>query len=257
MTCGVAGVVCHDGGVTKVAQLRVYSPTASPSVEPVPGFVRDYGILSEGLDGDLTAEWDGQTLVSPSHLRLRVLESTVAFANAYAGMGAGLIPERAARSAMKELRRYHSENPEHRSHVLTAAWHVPIRWFALFEPTERGLYDAADGPSLRFRTGIADARNRLLRGVKILEASGVFRGPADDMGQLHEWLEPFPDGSMVELDYGGVADMFEPEDIVLDDTCELIQESLDALAEGDMMRAGECYGRVVSRWAPAFISTTR
>lgn len=60
---------------------------------------------------------------------------------------------------------------------------------------------------------------------------------------------------MVELDYGGVAELFDPADVVLDDTCELINESLDALAEGDMVRAGECYGKVVSRWAPAFSVT--
>lgn len=251
----VVGAMCHDGGVTKTAQLRVYSPTASPSADPVPGFVADFGMLSEGPGGDLTAEWDGQVLVCPSNLRLRVLESTVAFANAFAGIGAGLIPERAARSAVKELRKYHSDHPQHRSHVLTAAWHVPVRWFAMFEPSERGIYEAPAGPSLRFRTAIVDARQRLLRSTRILESAGVFRGPAEDMAQLQEWLEPFPEGSMIELDYGGVAQLFDPADVVLDDTCELVNESLDALAGGDMVRAGESYGRVVTRWAPAFSVT--
>lgn len=251
----VVTVLCHDGGMTKTAQLRVYSPTASPSAEPVPGFVRDFGMLSEGPGGDLTLEWEGQVLVCPSHLRLRVLESTVAFANAFSGLGAGLIPERAARTAIRELRRYHSDNPLHRSHMLTAAWHVPVRWFALFTPEERTIYEGAVGPSLRFRTGIADARRRLVRGIRILEASGVFRGPAEDMTQLGEWLEPFPDASVVELDYADVAELFQPGDLVLDDTCELVNESLDALSEGDMVRAGECYGRVVARWAPAFSVT--
>jgi len=60
---------------------------------------------------------------------------------------------------------------------------------------------------------------------------------------------------MVELDYGDVADLFESEDLVFDNSCELVQKSLDALEAGDMMRAGENYGRVVSRWAPAFSVT--
>lgn len=241
--------------MTKTAQLRVYSPSATPSIDPVPGFVRDFGMLSDHDEHDLTAEWDGKVVVCPSHLRLRVLESTVAFANAFTGLGASIIPERAARIAMDELRRYHADNPGHRSHVLTAAWHVPIRWFTLFEPSDRGLYEGPNGPRIRFRAGLSDAMNRLLRGTRILEASGVFRGPVDDMTHLYEWLEPFPEGSMVELDYGGVAELFDPADVVLDDTCELINESLDALAEGDMVRAGECYGKVVSRWAPAFSVT--
>ena len=36
---------------------------------------------------------------------------------------------------------------------------------------------------------------------------------------------------------------------------ELVNESIEALEIGDMMRAGECYGRVVTRWAPAFSVT--
>jgi hypothetical protein len=34
-----------------------------------------------------------------------------------------------------------------------------------------------------------------------------------------------------------------------------VRRSIEALAEGDMMAAGESYGRVVSRWAPAFSVT--
>lgn len=247
--------VCHDGGVTKTAHLRVYSPTASPSSDPVPGFVHDFGLLSESPDDDRSVDWGGHLLVCPSNLRLRVLESTVAFANAYRGLGVGLIPERAGRIAAKELRRYHSDHPQHRSHVLTSAWHVPVRWFALFVPAEKEAYETEDGPCLRFRTGIADAKRRLERAERILSASGVFRGPAEDMANLGEWLEPFPARSMVELDYGGVCDLFSAGDVVLDDTCELVNDSLSALGEGDMVRAGECYGRVVARWAPAFSVT--
>jgi len=36
---------------------------------------------------------------------------------------------------------------------------------------------------------------------------------------------------------------------------ELVRRSVEALADGDMMAAGENYGRVVSRWAPAFSVT--
>ncbi|MFO7299264.1 MAG: hypothetical protein DIU67_003615 [Actinomycetes bacterium] len=241
--------------MTKTAQLRVYSPTATPSVEPVPGFVREFGMLSEPADRDLTATWEGRLVVCPSHLRLRVLESTVAYANAVTSLGVSLVPERAARIAIEELRRYHADHPDHRSHVLTAAWHVPIRWFALFDPAEREVYDGPRGPVLRYRAGIETARKRLRRATRILEATGMFRGPVEDMAHLQDWLEPFPEGSMVELDYGGVAEMFDPADVILDDTCELLQESLDALAGGDMLRAGELYGRVVARWGPVFSVT--
>ena len=60
---------------------------------------------------------------------------------------------------------------------------------------------------------------------------------------------------MLELDYADVSDLFDPQDLVLDDSVELIQESVNALARGDLLAAGENYGRVVTRWAPAFSVT--
>lgn len=242
--------------MTKAAYLRVYSPEASGSRDPVPGFVRSYGMLSEAEGDDhWTVEWEGRRLVCPRNLRLRVLESTLAFANAFQGLGVGLIPEDAARAADRELAVYHSKNPSHRSHVLTSPWHVPVRWFTAFKPSEKLLYEAPGGPRLRYRTGIDDARRRVTYAYGVLEKIGVFRGPAEELGQLAGWLEPFPEGSMVELDYADVSDLFDPQELVFDESCELIQESIEALSTGDMLRAGENYGKVVTRWAHAFSVT--
>ena len=242
--------------MTKAAHLKVYSPEVEESRDLVPGFVRTYGLLSEEQgDTHWEVEWEGKRLVCPRNLRLRVLESTVAFANAFQGLGVGLIPEDAARAADHELRAYHRAHPEHRSHVLTSAWHVPVRWFTAFDPSQKQIYEVSNGMCLRFRSDVDESRRRVNRAYEIIDKLGVFPGPAEELGQLGEWLEPFPSGSMVELDYADVADLFESEDLVFDNSCELVQESLDALEAGDMMRAGENYGRVVTRWAPAFSVT--
>ena len=242
--------------MTKSAYLRVYSPEVSGSSDPVPGFVRSYGILSEAEgDAHWTVEWKGRRLVCPRNLRLRVLESTVAFANAYRGLGGGLIPEGAARAADRELKAYHRSYPEHRSHILTSAWHVPVRWFAAFDPSEKEVYEGVEGPRLRYRTDIGRARERIRDAYGILTKLTVFVGPAQELSHVLDWLEPFPEGSMLELDYGEVSTLFDPNELVFDDSCEQVHESLEALAAGDMLHAGECYGRVVTRWAPAFSVT--
>jgi hypothetical protein len=249
-------VLCKDDLVTKSAFLRVYAPEVSGSSDPVPGFVRNYGLLSEDEgDSHWTVEWEGRRLACPRNLRLRVLESTVAFANAFRGLGAGLIPEGAAQAADRELKAYHRNYPEHRSHILTSAWHVPVRWFAAFDPSEKEVYEGPDGPRLRYRTDIDKARTRLRRARDILVKLAVFTGPAEEMNQLLGWLEPFGDESMLELDYGEVSELFDPQELVFDDSCEQVNQSIDALEAGDMMRAGECYGLVVTRWAPAFSVT--
>jgi hypothetical protein len=249
-------VVCEDGYVTKSSFLRVYSPQGSGSSDPVPGFVHSYGILSEEEgDSHWTVEWEGRRLVCPRNLRLRVLESTVAFANAFRGLGAGLIPESAAHAADRELKAYHRSHPEHRSHILTSAWHVPVRWFVAFVPSEKEVYEGPDGPRIRYRADITRARTRVSRAYEILTRLAVFNGPAEELHQVMGWLQPFHDGSMVELDYGDVSELFDPHDLVFDDSCDQVNQSIDALEAGDMMRAGECYGRVVTRWAPAFSVT--
>jgi hypothetical protein len=130
-----------------------------------------------------------------------------------------------------------------------------VRWFAAFDPSEKEVYEGPDGPRLRFRADITRARERIRDAYGILTKLTVFAGPAQELSQLLEWLEPFPDGSMLELDYGEVATLFDSQELVFDDSCALVKESLEALAAGDMVRAGECYGRVVTRWAPAFSVT--
>ena len=240
----------------KTAFMRVYTSEAVPVDDPVPGFVRSYALLSEAeAEPDWVVDWNGRTLTCPRHLRLRVLESTVAFANAFRGLGAGLIPEEAAQAADRELRAYHEDHPSHRSHVLTAAWHVPVRWFTAFVADDKELYEVGGQARLRLRVDLPVARERVARALDVLRELQVFQGPAEELGQLAEWLDGFPEDSMVELDYAGVSDLFDPQDLVFDESVELVQQSVNALAEGDMLSAGENYGRVVSRWAPAFSVT--
>ena len=242
--------------MTKSAHLRVYSPEGNGSAEPVPAFVRTYGLLSESPgEAYRVVEWNGRRLVCPQNLRLRVLESTLAFANTFRRWGVGLIPEAAAEAADRELDDYHTAHPDHRSHILTSAWHVPVRWFTAFLPSEKYIYEEEDGPRIRFRTDIHQARIRTERALEILQGLEMFPGPADELQRLVEWLAPFPSESMLELDYGEVAGLFDSKQVIFDDSCELIQESLEALAQGDMVRAGENYGKVVHRWAPAFSVT--
>lgn len=243
-------------GVTKTAFLRVYSPVGPYDEEPVPGFVRLYGMLSESADDPShVVEWNGQRMSCPRYLRLRVLESTIAFANAFQGAGASLIPEAAAEAADRELRSYRAEHPEHRSHVLTSAWHVPVRWFVGFSPEQREVYGDVDAPRLRYRSGIVEVRDSLTHAVDVLREVGMIQGPTVEMEQLISWLAPFPDESMVELDFAEVSDLFAPEDLVLDDSVSLVRESVEALAAGDMVRAGELYGTVVTRWSHAYAVT--
>jgi hypothetical protein len=130
-----------------------------------------------------------------------------------------------------------------------------VRWFTAFVSEDKEVYEIEGQARLRYRVDLEVARDRVERVLEVLRGLQIFQGPAEELGQLSEWLSMFPDDSMLELDYGEVSELFDPQDLVFDESVDLVQQSVNALAEGDMLAAGENYGRVVTRWAPAFSVT--
>lgn len=254
--------------LVKTSFLRVYIPEdlATLSVASLPeartraghGLKVDrFGLTEEPMADDvLTAEYGGQLYRCPRHPRLRLLEGVLAFHNAYADIGANvLVPESVARRAAEELASLHDHEPEQRSHILSSTWHVPLRWFVAFAPEERELMDSADGPTVRYRTLRGEASARLRTALGVLAEVGMEDGVVADLREYDEWLEGFPASSLVELDYGSVAQMFRPADLILDDSASELWESIEHLANDNYEEAGEMYARTATRWAPAMAVT--
>ena len=245
------------------AYLRVYLPadrTPTPSARAeystrtnrliVSG---TYGVFEESLRDDaFVIEYEGRRFVCPRHPRLRMLEGVLAFRNAYAGPAATmLVPEVTAERAARELRRMQSRHPGVRSHILTSAFAVPLRWFAAFDPEERVLSEVDGGTTIRYRTRLRSAVTRLRRTISVLEEAGFDESIVEPVSELLEWVNAFSDDAVLELDYGGVAALFSSADLALDESAADLAASLEALEEEDYDRAGEHYGEAASRWAHA------
>ena len=56
-------------------------------------------------------------------------------------------------------------------------------------------------------------------------------------------------GSMLELDYGSVANDTPDGDVAFDESAAEVRESLKALERGDAATARDAYMRVAGRWA--------
>ena len=56
-------------------------------------------------------------------------------------------------------------------------------------------------------------------------------------------------GSMLELDYGAVADDTPSGETTFDESAAEVRESLEALERGDAAAARDAYMRVAGRWA--------
>ena len=252
------------GLVTIAAYLRVYVP-ASRADGPVLPHVTDrtgnarvlrageFGLSTESIRDDaFVIDRDGVRYVCPRNPRLRMLEGLLAFRHAYGDSAASaLVPEEVADRAAAELDRIHDRFPGVKSHILTSPFAIPLRWFAAFSPGERLVEGVEGALTIRYRTSLSEALQRLRRAANVIEEAGFDDAIVEQVGDVVRWLEEFPRDALVELDYGGVVDLFDDTDLVLDESAAEVAASLDALARGDFEAAGEHYGVAASRWAHA------
>lgn len=140
-------------------------------------------------------------------------------------------------------------------HILTSTWSIPPRWFALFSSDERISGVNEDGNFIIFRTPIASAKSRcIFTHQAVLGAFGEGAVEAE-VSELLSWLEIFDGKSIVELDYGGLANFLSKQltlqgeaGLDADTSVEDVTSSIAGLASGDGALAGKGYERLVSRW---------
>lgn len=140
-------------------------------------------------------------------------------------------------------------------HILTETWVIPPRWFSLFAPEERvrGIDD--DGHFTLMRAKLSDAKARCqVAHQTVQRAFGP--GPVEaEIEELEDWLDLFHPQSLIELDYGGLANYLDralresgESGLDADSSIEDVLSSLAGLAAGDGSLAGQGYERLVSRW---------
>lgn len=138
------------------------------------------------------------------------------------------------------------------AHTLSTTWTVPLPWFVLFEPGMRrvklgkGRYDPEREVS--WRTPIADARHRAREVGDLLEATFGDSGPGRVLLETRRWLDNFDPGSVVELDYGGLVQLFADPILQADTTAEEVHDILDALRTGNVDELAELFADLRDFW---------
>jgi hypothetical protein len=243
------------------SELRVYVPAAEATDEllsvplalpPDNRWVStEFGLVAGSLREDaLEAFYGEERYLCPRTPRLRMLEGVLAFHNGYAEIGnASIVGAELADRAADELAVLQLQS-ELEVQILSAQWHVPLRWFLLFDPDQRELFETDEETVVRYRSILSLSMERLAHAIEVIRDVG-FDPIADEMEGLFEWLDQFDPSWMVELDYAGVASLFNPVDLAMDNTAEEIWKSVEALGAGDFAEAGHWYQRTVERWSPA------
>jgi hypothetical protein len=194
------------------------------------------------------------TLICPWNLRVRVAEAALEARNGVPQILADAFVPPAlvgvARTVVADwnsLSRVTSYGAP-RQHEQVATWNVPLRWFVLVGDEERELSLEPGRRVLRFRTEISKARRRVHRALSVLRRSLGDVPISEAVEECARWLEEFHSRSIVELDYGGLAEMLPDEVLTGDDSPSLVAAGLAALATGDADGATSAYERLIERW---------
>lgn len=150
------------------------------------------------------------------------------------------VARRRASAAMAEL-------GDGAAHVVTATWTVPLPWFVMVDPAQRRL--RLERPRrVWWQVPIGTARVRAIRAEKIVREALGDTGPAEVLAETERWLERFDRSSVLELDYGGLAELIGEEALRDDDSADLVWCGLQALHDGDEETAAMCYDRLREFW---------
>jgi hypothetical protein len=224
---------------------------------PGPPVYRERGTGRLGL---LTAEEEGvdvrlvddRWMVCPWRTWLRILAGLLQVRETIPREVAEvLVPEPEARRAARELARLRRRDPSAIPTLLESPWHVPVRWFVLFEDSERTLAERPGGGyRITYWAAAPHARRRARRAARALDRGGL-DAVAEVIRDMDEWLSSFGEEAAIELDYGDVAAGAGWNDLDEDHSAGEIQEAVEALEGADLERAGEVYQSVAGRWAEA------
>jgi hypothetical protein len=213
--------------------LAATPPIVVPSSESQDAFVLDV---------------DGRPLVCPWDTRLRAWLALDELRDDLPGPVLAVVAPPSALAAFEEEEaRWRREHPDAHPRILTSTWHVPLWWFVAFGAQERRLH-LHEPRELVYRTPMGQARRRIARGLRTLRRTvedSVLTAAVETLGR---WLEEFHPSSWVELDYGGLARLLPADHLETDTSAQDVADGLTALADGDVVRAGQCYERLIDRW---------
>ncbi|GAA3403777.1 MULTISPECIES: hypothetical protein [Pseudarthrobacter] len=204
-----------------------------------------------GSDSEPSADGAGAEpvlLYCPSQLVLRAgLAANALMEGIHGPLAELLIPEEQRDKHQERIDQVKARDGSTRVHTRASTWGIPFSWFSLFMESDHKDVVEAGGRivTVRVWAPITEALERARYAVANLALAAPDLDMLDDLAQLTEWLELFHVDSMVELDYGAVADKVYPDESPMD-----IRLGIECLAEGDMTGAAAAYRRLASRWIP-------
>jgi hypothetical protein len=204
------------------------------------------------VDGAYSLEHEGKRYIAPWSTAIRCWAALADFKNTIPAPITKFFLPKTIEDSINNTTDFIGEKV---SHILTSSWSIPPRWFALFTQDERLRGVNENGSFTILRTSLSSAKTRCAFTHQVV--LGAFGGGSveGEVADLLAWLEIFDEKSMIELDYGGLANylnklLIENGELGLeaDTSVEDVSSSIAGLATGDGDLAGRGYERLVARW---------
>jgi hypothetical protein len=199
-------------------------------------------------------ETEDTLLICPWNLRVRVAEAALTARDGVpAVLADAFVPPilaGLARTVVEDWRNgsHVLERGMPRVHEQIATWGIPLRWFVFVDLSERELTLEPGNRSLTYRTEISKARRRAHRAHAVLRKALGNAAVTEAVEEGARWLEEFHPRSVVELDYGGLANLLSDDTLKQDDSPGLITAGLASLSRGEVDTASATYEQIVARW---------
>ncbi|AHI01884.1 hypothetical protein GCM10010174_86400 [Kutzneria viridogrisea] len=190
-------------------------------------------------------------LVCPLDLRARSAAALAGFLSTSSGVLRAAALGMPADTAKARANSVMAEVGASAVHVVSTTWTIPLPWFALVDADHRHVVLAPREDAERqvaWRVAMADARRRVARAHTVVREALGENGPARVLRDTGRWLEHFHPHSAVELDYGGLVQLLDDEQLLEDSSAVDVQAIVDALEQGDTEEVALRYEQLREFW---------
>lgn len=219
--------------------------------DPSPRALRDVMVLDpEDVPVEAATVGPGP-LVCPLDVRARAAAALVGFLTSSHPTLRDAALSASLESVREKAAEVLSDLPGGAVHIVSTTWTVPLPWFTLVDPAERHLEVATrDDPARQvcWRVAMSDARRRVAKAHSLAERVLGDEGPTKVLEDTGRWLEHFHPHSAVELDYGGLVQLLDDEELEADTSAADVNAIVAALEREDVEEIAARFERLRDFW---------
>jgi hypothetical protein len=237
---------------SQLASPPMLLPAELPGGRPAPSSLRDVLVLDPAeVPTDDGATVGPGPLICPLDLRARSAAALVGFlASASPTLRSAALSE-SLDTVREKATAVLSDLPSGAVHVVSTTWTVPLPWFALVDPDHRHVVMATQNDPRRqvcWRIAMRDARRRIARAHALAERTFGDAGPTKVLQDTGRWLGHFHESSAVELDYGGLVQLLDDEELMEDSSAEDVNAIIEALEAQNVEEVATRFERLRDFW---------